>query len=117
MAKIRIIEPKAVSYSITIAVPMSKPIVVFANKDIFHWEESFINLRDKAVVTAEKKDYDRCRATLKWASTCGASLVKVANCADAFGKTIEFTFAFADLAAMCDFDKNLKTSVAGSMMF
>ena len=54
MAKIRIIEPKAVSYSITIAVPMSKPIVVFANKDIFHWEESFINLRDKTVVTAEK---------------------------------------------------------------
>lgn len=117
MARIRIIEPKAVSYSITIAVPMSKPIVVFANKDIYNWETSFINLRDKTEVITEKKDYDRCRATLKWAATCGASLVKVANCDDAFGKTVEFTFAFADLDAMCDFNKNLKTSVAGSMMF
>lgn len=118
MAKIRIIEPKAVSYSITIEVPiMTKPILVLATKNISYWENSFINLRDKTVVTAEKKDYDRCRATLKWASTCGASLVKVANCTDEFGKKIQFTFAFINLVDMCDFAQNLKSSVADSMMF
>lgn len=114
MARIRIIEPKAVSFATTIAVPMHKGILIPANKDIYHWEKTFIGLRDTATNATDKRDFDRCRATIKWAYSCNASLEKVTNSADAYGKTVEFTFAFATIENLNEFVNNLRVNVGGA---
>lgn len=116
MAKIHIIEPKAKSFATTIAVPMHKSIVIFANKDIYHWENTFMGLRDTALNDTDKRDFDRCRATIKWAYSCNASLEKVTNSADAYGKTVEFTFAFSSFENFNEFVNNLRANVNGAMM-
>lgn len=116
MAKIHIIEPKAKDFATTIAVPMHESIVTFANKDIYHWEDIFIGLRDNALNDTDKRDYDRCRATIKWAYTCNASLKKVTNSADDYGTTIEFTFSFFSLEDLNEFVNNLCANVSGSIM-
>ena len=117
MAKINIIEPKAKSFATTIAVPMHKSIgiVIFAN-NIYHWENTLMGLRDTALNDTDKRDYDRCRATIKWAYTCNASLEKVTNSADDYGKTVEFTFAFSSLENLNEFVNNLRANVSGAMM-
>jgi len=116
MAKIRIIEPKAVSFATTIAVPMHKSILIFANQDIVQWENTFIHCRDNAVNDADKRAFDRCRATIKWAHCCNASLEKVTNANDAYGKTVEFTFAFARLEYLSEFVNHLRVNVGDATM-
>ena len=116
MAKIHIIEPIAMSFATTIVVPIHKGILIPVNKDLYHLENTFMGLRDTALNDTDKRDYDRCRATIKWAYTCNASLEKVINSADAYGKTVEFTFAFSNLENLNEFVNNLHENVSGAMM-
>lgn len=116
MAKIRIVEPKATSFATIIAVPMHRSIFIPATKDISQWENIFISLRDASTNDIDKRDLDRCRATIKWASCCDASLEKVSNFADAYGKNIEFAFAFASLDMLNEFVNNLRANVNGATM-
>lgn len=116
MAKIRIIEPKAMSFATTIAVPMHRSIFIPATKEISQWENIFIGFRDTATNDIDKRDFDRCRATIKWASCCDASLEKVSNFADAYGKNVEFTFAFASIDRLNEFVNNLRPNVNGATM-
>ena len=116
MAKIRIYEPQAISYGITIAVPITKPIVDSNVKNISYWENFFSRMRDNVDMSNRKMEYDRCRALLKWASTCNASLVIVKNSNDESGQNINFTFSFDNLDTMLDFSKNFKTEMNGSIL-
>lgn len=116
MANIRIIEPKAISFATTIAVPVPKSILIPVNKDIYHWEDTLIGLRDIATNDNDKRDFDRCRATIKWAYSCNASLEKVSNSTDAYGKTVEFTFAFASLENLNKFLNSLRVNISGATM-
>lgn len=111
MSGIRFLDPRAVSSSITISVPIYKPICIFANIDIHQWENIFIKLRDDTNEIEWKRDYDRCRATIKWAYTCGATLENVANLVDVDEYNVAFTFAFTHFKDMCEFYYNLTDSV------
>ena len=115
MAKIKIYEPQAVSYSIAIAVPISKPIVVFNDKNISDWEKIFITMRDNVDISNRKIEYDVCRAILRWASDCNAYMVIVENSDDKSGHNVNFTFSFDNLDTMLHFSKNIKTAISGSI--
>ena len=117
MEKIKIYEPQAVSYSITIAIPISKSIVVFNGKNISDWEKIFTTLIDNVDLSNRKLEYVRCIALLKWASDCNASLVNVANSDNESNKTVEFTFAFSNLDSMCSFEKDFKTRLKEYTIF
>lgn len=116
MTRIHIIEPKVVSFTTTITVPTHKCILIPGNNDIYHWETTFIHLRDNAINDTEKSNWDRCRATLKWAYCCNASLEKISNSKDAYGRTIEFTFAFTQIDQLIEFVNKLRMNVSSAMM-
>jgi len=96
MAKLKIVAPKITSLSVTIAVPMHKSIITCTSKDISQLEDAFICLgRSSHDNDVDRKDFERCCTILKHASSCNASLEKVMNSVDAYGKSLKFTFTFA----------------------
>lgn len=107
MASSRIQKLKVASFTATIIVPMHKSIILFASKDISFWEKKFIEQRDNTLNAEEKKNYDRCRAILEWASICDASLCNVSS----LREEVEFTFAFNKIKNVNDFIKNLDINV------
>lgn len=111
MAKsINVLEPT--SFAITIEASMHKPLVLFKDRDIHQWETIFINLRDKEKHYAYKRNYDRCRALLKFAYSCWGSLKEVSNGRD----VIIFTFEFDSIEGLSTFEKEFKKAVEGATM-
>lgn len=107
----RIMEPTITSFSISIKIPASRSIRIIQNTDICLWEKAFESWRRFAETSTIKNDYDRCRATLKWAIECNAVLDKITNGIDANGKTIEFTFSFRDINSLMRFVNFLEVNV------
>ena len=105
-------ELKVTSFTITIEAPMHKPLVLFKGRDTHQWEEIFINLRDNEKHYAYKRNYDRCRALLKFAYSCWGSLKEVSNGRD----VIIFTFEFDSIEGLSIFEKELQKAVEGATM-
>lgn len=113
MSRHEITEPMAVSFGITIAVPIE--IFNFdTQRNIYECENYVIKKRDKAVDPIEKKTLDKCRAVIQWASACGASLVKAEK---TIFKTIECSFSFDSLEFMLKFNKELNSRIEDFMIF
>lgn len=113
MSRPEITEPTAVSFGITIAVPIR--IFTFdTQRNIYDCEKYVIKERDKAVDPIEKKALDKCRAVIQWASACGASLVKAEY---TIFDTIEFSFTFDSLEFMLKFNKELNSRIESFMIF
>ena len=113
---------KAVDFQVTVYVPMSKgvpQISHIATYDIHRWEDHFISLRNTAHHDTYQRDYDRCRATIKWSYTCNASLKKFIHVThhSAYDEDfVEFRFAFTNLENLSEFVNNLSVNVSGAMM-
>lgn len=54
---------------ITVEVKVSGNIDI-SDVDLDYGENYFVRKRDEAILPGYKKDYDTCRAIVKWASTC-----------------------------------------------
>lgn len=115
MSRPKITEPMAVSFSITIAVPVPTEIFTFdIQRNIYECEKYVIEKRDKTVEQVEKKAFDKCRAVLQWAIACSASL-NTANYS--IYHTIDFSFSFDNFDDMLKFKEELNTRIDNFMIF
>ena len=112
MSRLEITKPMAVSFGITIAVPI-KILTFDTQRNIYECEKYVIKIRDKAVDPVEKKALDKCRAVIQWASACSASLVMAQYICD----TIKFSFTFDSLELMLKFNTELDSRIEGFMVF
>ena len=114
----KITEPTAISFGITIAVPIHNTPLFFkereAQQNIYKCEEYFITKRENADDPVEKKNFDRCRATLQWASASGASLVHADS---SLYHTVDFSFNFDNFDAMLKFKEEFSTRIDNFMIF
>ena len=100
------------SVKIDIEVPMHKSIIIFTDHTINQWETTFINLRDNEKNVNYKRNYDRCRALLKYAYSFWAELDNISNKS---GKLV-FTFKFHSIEGLTNFEKDLYRAVNGATM-
>lgn len=118
MSRPKSTEPIAISFGISIAVPIHDTPLFFKDREaqhnIYKCEEYFITKRENADDPVEKKNFDRCRATLQWASACGASLV---NADTSLYHTVDFSFKFDSLETMLKFNSELQARIENFMIF
>lgn len=114
MSRPKITEPMAISFGITIAVPVPDEIFTFdVQRDIYECERYVIKKRDETNNQIEKKAFDKCRAVLQWAIACSASL----NIAEySIYHIIEFSFSFNDFDTMLKFKEELNTRIDNFMI-
>lgn len=103
---------KATNFSVTIEAPMHKPLVTFKESDIHQLEDTFAYFRDLEQNIVYKRNYDRCRAILKYANSCWGNLENISNADDA----IEFIFTFDSIEGLTAFEKDLQKCVEGATM-
>ena len=103
---------KITSATVTIEAPIHRPVVLFKRRDIFQWEGIFVLHRDNERNIAYKRNYDRCRALLNYAYSCGGDLKEVSN----GNGSIIFTFKFDSIDALETFEKDLQKAVEGATM-
>lgn len=103
-------------FTATLSVPVTKPVVIYADMSITFQQERFIEYRDKAFIHDAKICFDRCRALLKWAETCNAELNSIKNVHTRRFDSLEFTFSFTGYDDMSAFMKDLYVSVNGATM-
>lgn len=99
----RKVKPK-ISFASIIKLPMHKRLIVEQRKNIYRWENDFSKFKEECTTSYGKKNYDRCRSILKWATTFGASLSNVI----AYRNAIEFTLVFDSIDSLIAFNKGLK---------
>ena len=110
----KITEPTAISFGITITVPMHSSFILTIKDDIYECEKNIINERENTANANEKKNIDRCRAVVQWAIACGASLVTTRH---TIFNTIDFSFSFDNFDAMLKFKEELSTRIDNFMIF
>ena len=113
MTGIRIMAPKATTFTTTVEVPVRKLMVgnnLTDGKDIFEVEHAFTEMTHTQNDSVMKSDYDLCRLTLKWAYSCNASLESVSNVLGK-NKAVKFVFSFNDMNNLTDFVKDLRVNV------
>ena len=75
------------------------------------YEKVFIALRDKSEDEESKYYYDRCRAILKWSTTCGGELYKI----EFIDNDVVFYFKFSDFQSLADFEKDYEECVSSAV--
>lgn len=114
---ITIYEPKVEEFLVTVGIPMHMPIKLNQTNNIDGCEEDFIKMRDKwAKTEIKQRDYDRCRATIKWAKSCSASLKKVFPYKQKDKNYVKFRFAFGSMDAVNEFYDGLTKNVRSSIL-
>ena len=109
-----ITEPTAISYGITIAVPMHSLYFDIVKNNIYECEKIVIEKRDETADLNEKQNFDRCRAVLQWAIACSAS-PEIAE--HIVGNTIDFSFSFDNFDDMLRFKEELNIRIGNFMIF
>ena len=106
--------PKIESYVLTVTVPLHQPDLVVANKklNLSEVEESFIRLRDAAMGSYEKFEFDRVRALLKYASCFSTDLVDFEHKAN----TLTVLLKFTTLDSVVEFSNSVDEAVNGATM-
>lgn len=105
---------KIESYVLTVSMPLNQPDLVVANKrlKLSEVEESFIRLRDTAMSSYEKVEFDRVRALLKYASCFGADLVDFEHKA----RNLTVLLKFTSLDSVVEFSNTMAQSVSDATM-
>ncbi len=106
------IQAKATSFSVTVETPIHEHLVLFKDRTTNEWEDIFISRRDKEQNPVYKRNYDRCRAILKYSSSCSGKLENISNGCNA----IIFTFVFSSIELLNTFVKDLNEAVETSTM-
>ena len=107
-----IVKPQVIAFSVTVELLTYDTSLILASWPIDKWESLFISYRDGTDDPELKVAYDVCRATLKWAATCGASEVKLSKSKRDATK-VYFTFTFERLESVFEFEKGLVDNVSG----
>lgn len=103
---------KVLVEKVIVSVKLEMPLTVIGRcRNLYDWEHRFVSLRDKATSMNSKKQYDTARALVKYAYTCGASLVETQHSSD----SITFDLAF-DPGMASSFLENVDEAVKGAIM-
>ena len=105
---------KVKSFTVTVEVPMHRRLILVSiyksRNNIQQWEDIFRSLRDDEEVYECKRNYDICRALLKYAYAESGELNELSN-----GKNcLIFTLNFDKIEALNTFVKNLNRAVEGA---
>lgn len=100
------------THSATIKVPLAEPNRIIDGQSIYEAEGEYIKKRDEQMTTVKKAEYDKVRAILKAASTCGATL---GTQKFEYG-TLTITLHFATLAELDYFEMNAMNMIMGAAM-
>lgn len=105
-------------YEAYVDVKMAKWVRGVPTDSLWAAERHFIVQRDYAKTEEDKRMYDTCRATVKWASTCGATLIGVCNhvIIAREGSFLRFDLLFNDRYFFDEFEDNLVVNVKGAVM-
>ena len=89
------------STTITLSIPIPKPVIIFNGMKLQDWKEHFIMLKNQTLGSKEKISYSKCIKTLLWAEFCNGSLVYIGNEKKAhsyYGTTVKMTFDFPNFS-------------------
>ena len=105
-------------YEAYVDVKMAKWVRGVPTESLSAAERHFIVQRDYAKTEEEKRMYDTCRATVKWADTCGATLIGVCNhvIIAREGSFLRFDLRFDDRYFFDEFEDNLVVNVKGAVI-
>ena len=98
------------THSATINVPLAEPNRIIDGQSIYEAEGEYIKKRDEQITNVKKAEYDKVRAILKAASTCGATL---GTQKFEYG-TLTITLHFATLAELDYFEMNAPKMIMGA---
>ena len=101
-----------IKHVVKVEIPMKKSLVYVRGTTTEREEQFFVSMRDKAKEHAEKKEFDRARALMKWAACCDGKLAKMIS---AKGR-LSISFEFERYDDMMEFVNNLDVNVWSSIM-
>lgn len=73
MSGVKVLSPVVERYALVVSIPMQRTMLIMKD-NIAEAEEYFCLKRDKATEHEEKVEFDRARALLKYAASCGGEL-------------------------------------------
>ncbi len=97
-------------FMMEVSIPMTNPSTTVHRIELA--EKYFINLRDREVNADLKREYDRGRALVKYADTCGALILLSQY--DLSEKRLNIIFTFDSFEGLLDFKNNLIVCVDGA---
>ena len=97
--------------TVCLSIPMSTPLVFVYAISISDAESFFAERFVSATTNSEKEEFDRARALLKYANSCGAELVRIGRTE----KKILIFLKFFDSDALNTFMRTMDSSVANAM--
>ena len=112
MSNFKEVSTKVERYAIIVSVPMSVRLITIKGQDIYEVEEAFRRKRDSANDSSRKIEFDRVRALLKYASTCGAQLDEIYNA----HKKLVLSLCFFSLEDLTQFNKTMAFEVDKATM-
>ena len=112
MSNFKEVSTKVERYAIIVSVPMSVRLITIKGQDIYEVEEAFRRKRDSANDSSRKTEFDRVRALLKYASTCGAQLDEIYNA----HKKLVLSLCFFSWEDLTQFNKTMAFEVDKATM-
>jgi hypothetical protein len=107
-----ITKPDYDNLTVAVSIPSPERDHIIMSKDIYSAEERYIAKRDESDDVQEKICYDRARAVIKWASSCGAT-IKSQRVEQG---QLHFVFGFPALEQLKEFHKNASINISGATM-
>lgn len=102
---------KVTNATIKVELPISRPVMgTCVTRTTSEWKDFFKELGSNAKDELEKREYDRCRAAIKWAYTCNGLVYSLNNSYDK-GMHIAIVFSFESYEDLEHFMKHLNANV------
>lgn len=107
MSRIKILSPVVERYALVVSIPMQKTMLIM-KENIAEAEEYFALKRDKATDQEVKVEFDRARALLKYAASCGGELEELSY----KDSKLKVMLSFEKEEQMYGFRNSMATAVA-----
>lgn len=88
-------------FTVTVETKMTRTVLLF-KPDNDDWQEYFKKLGECALDKELKKNYDECRALVKWAETARGTILEVKS----EKRVVDFTIRFDRIEDLEDFTSN-----------
>ena len=98
------------NFTVTVEIRMARTVLLF-KPDRDNWQEYFIKLRDGTADDELNKNYDECRALVKWAETARGTIREVKS----EKRMVSFIVSFDRIEDLEDFTDNFYICVEGAI--